>query len=102
MSEVVVQGAGTAGLVTPIRIDGVFDDPGVIRRLVQCNGPYRTMVSYLPTSAVRGGQPAAGDGVPAHFRQPGRRAAAHWWTGPRASSTTPASCARPRSFLTPK
>ncbi len=68
MSEVVVQGAGTAGLVTPIRIDGVFDDPGVIRRLVQCNGPYRTMVSYLPTSAVRGGQPAAGDGVPAHFR----------------------------------
>jgi hypothetical protein len=68
MPETVVQGAGAAGLVTPIRIDGVFDDPGVIRRLVQRNGPYRTMVSYLPASAVRGGQPAAADGVPAHFR----------------------------------
>ena len=68
MPEAVVQGAGAARLVTPIRIDGVFDDPGVIRRLVQRNGPYRTMVSYLPASAVRGGQPAAGDGVPAHFR----------------------------------
>ncbi len=68
MPEAVVQRVGAAGLVTPIRIDGVFDDPGVIRRLVQRNGPYRTMVSYLPASAVRGGQPAAGDGVPAHFR----------------------------------
>jgi hypothetical protein len=67
MPEAVVQGAGAAGLVTPIRIDAVFDDPGVIRRLVQRNGPYRTMVSYLPASAVRG-EPAAGDGVPAHFR----------------------------------
>jgi hypothetical protein len=68
MPEVVAQAAGAAGLATPIRIDGVFDDPGVIRRLVQRNGPYRTMVSYLPASAVRGAQPAAGDGVPAHFR----------------------------------
>src|ERR1700739_1303347 len=67
MPEAVVQGAGAAGLVTPIRIDAVFDDPGVIRRLVQRNGPYRTMVSYLPASAVRG-EPAAGDGVPAEFR----------------------------------
>ena len=68
MREIVGYGAGAAGLATPIRIDDVFDDPGVIRRLVQRNGPYRTMVSYLPASAVRGGQPAAGDGVPAHFR----------------------------------
>ena len=68
MPEVAVQGAGAAGLVTPIRIDGVFDDPGVIRRLVQSSGPYRTMASYLPASAVRGGQPAADDDVPAHFR----------------------------------
>jgi hypothetical protein len=68
MSEAVMHGAGAAGLVTPIRIDGVFDDPGIIRRLVQRNGPYPTMVSYLPASAVRGSQPAAGDGVPAHFR----------------------------------
>jgi hypothetical protein len=64
----VVQAAGAARLVTPIRVEGVFDDPCVIRRLVQRNGPYRTMVSYLPASAVRGGRPAAGDGVPAHFR----------------------------------
>ena len=68
MPEAVVQGAGAAGLVTPIRVEGVFDDPGVIRRLVQRNGPYQTIASYLPASAVRGGQPAAGDGVPAHFR----------------------------------
>ena len=68
MPEAVVQVAGAAGLVTPIRIDDVFDDSRVIRRLVQHNGPYRSMVSYLPASAVRGGQPAAGDGVPAHFR----------------------------------
>ncbi len=68
MPEVVAQGTGAARLVTPIRIEGVFDDPGVIRRLVQRNGPYQTMVSYLPASAVRGSQPAAGDGVPTHFR----------------------------------
>jgi hypothetical protein len=68
MHEAVVPGAGDAGLVSPIRIDGVFDDPGVIRRLVQRNGPYRMMVSYLPASAVRDGQPAAAGGVPAHFR----------------------------------
>ena len=55
MPEAVVQGAGAAGLVTPIRIDAVFDDPGVIRRLVQRNGPYLTMASYLPGAAVRGG-----------------------------------------------
>ena len=77
MPEAMVQGAGAAGLVTPIRIEGVFDDPGFIRGLVQRNGPYRTMVSYLPASAVRGGQPAAGDGVPAHFR-------ATWAAGGRA------------------
>jgi hypothetical protein len=56
------------GLVTPIRVDDVFDDPGVIRRLVQRYGPYRTMVSYLPASAVGGGPPAAAGAVPAHFR----------------------------------
>ena len=76
MSEAVVQGAGTGGLATPIRIDGVFDDPGVIRRLVQRSGPYRTMVGYLPASAVRGGQAAAADGVPPHFR-------ANWAAGGR-------------------
>ncbi len=68
MPDVREQGAGTAGLATPIRVDGVFDDPDVIRRLVQRNGPYRTMASYLPASAVRGRQATAGEGVPPHFR----------------------------------
>jgi hypothetical protein len=68
MPEVKMYEEGTAGLVTPIRVDGVFDDPDVIRRLVQRNGPYRTMTSYLPDSAVRG-RPATGDeGVLPHFR----------------------------------
>ena len=68
MPEVKEQGAGTAGLATPIRVDGVFDDPGLIRRLVERNGPYRTMASYLPASAVRGRKASAGEGVPPHFR----------------------------------
>ena len=68
MPEVKEQGAGIAGLATPIRVDGVFDDPGVIRRLVERNGPYRTMASYLPASAVRGRQATASEGVPPHFR----------------------------------
>jgi hypothetical protein len=68
MPEVRVPGAGTVGPVTPVRIDGVFDDPGAIRRLVARHGPYRTMASYLPDSAVRGGRPAAGDGVLPSFR----------------------------------
>jgi hypothetical protein len=66
MPEVREQGAATAGLVTPIRVDGVFDDPDVVRRLVKRNGPYRTMASYLPVPAVRGCR--AGEGVPPHFR----------------------------------
>jgi hypothetical protein len=49
-------------------VDGVFDDPGVIRRLVLRNGPYRTMASYLPDSGVRGRQATAGEGVLPHFR----------------------------------
>jgi hypothetical protein len=68
MPEVKEQGARPAGLVTPGRVDGVFEDPGAIRRLVQRNGPYRTMASYLPDSAVRGRQASAGEGVPPHFR----------------------------------
>ena len=68
MPEVKEHAAGTAGLATPIRIDGAFDDPAVIRCLVQRNGPYRTMASYLPAVAVRGRQATAGEGVPPHFR----------------------------------
>ena len=68
MPEVKEQGAGTAGLATPIRVDRVFDEPGLIRRLVERNGHYRTMASYLPASAVRGRKASAGEGVPPHFR----------------------------------
>ena len=68
MPEVKEQGTATAGLATPIRVDGVFDDPGLIRRLVERNGPYRTMASYLPASAVRGRRSTVGEGVPPHFR----------------------------------
>ena len=68
MPDVKEQRAGTAGLVTPIKVDGVFDDPGVIRRLVHGNGPYRTMASYLPASAIRGRRAADSEGVPPHFR----------------------------------
>jgi hypothetical protein len=64
-------------LVTPIRVDGVFDDPGDVRRLVERNGPYRTMASFLPDSAVRGRRAMAGEGVPPHFR-------ATWAAGGRA------------------
>jgi hypothetical protein len=55
MPKVTEQGPGTAGLATPISVEGVFDAPGVICRLVQRNGPYLTMASYLPGAAVRGG-----------------------------------------------
>ena len=68
MPEAEMHVAGAAGLVTPIKINDVFADPGAIRRLVERNGPYRTMASYLPDSAVRGGPPSAAEGVPAHFR----------------------------------
>jgi hypothetical protein len=68
MPEAEMHVAGAAGLVTPIKINDVFTDPGAIRRLVERNGPYRTMASYLPDSAVRGGPPSAAEGVPSHFR----------------------------------
>ncbi|HEV2242731.1 MAG TPA: hypothetical protein VGR98_16935 [Streptosporangiaceae bacterium] len=73
-----VRGQGNnAGLVTPIRVDGVFDDPGEVRRLVERNAPYPTMASFLPDSAVRGRRAMAGEGVPPHFR-------ATWAAGGRA------------------
>ena len=95
MPEVKVPWAGTAGLVTPIRVEGVFEDPDVIRRLVQRNGPYRTMATYLPGAAVRGRRAADGEGVLPHFR-------ATWAAGGRplldgAEAATAASSARERS-----
>ena len=68
MPEAEMHVAGAAGLVTPIKINDVFADRSAIRRLVERNGPYRTMASYLPDSAVRGGPPSAAEGVPSHFR----------------------------------
>jgi len=37
-----------------IRIEKVFDDPSAVRALVEQNGPYRAMASYLPVSATSG------------------------------------------------
>ena len=68
MRDVSEPGAGTADLVRPIKVDEVFEDPAAIRRLVERHGPYRTMASFLPDSAVRGRPAAAGEGVPPHFR----------------------------------
>ena len=61
-------GAGTAGLATPISVEGVFDAPGVICRLVQRNGPYLTMASYLPAAAVRAAGPQAWGSRARHAR----------------------------------
>lgn len=41
-------------LATPIRIGSAFDDPGAIRTMVERNGPYASIASYLPASATRG------------------------------------------------
>jgi hypothetical protein len=102
MPEVKEQGPGTAGLVTPIRVDGVFDDPGVIRRLVQRHGPYRTMASYLPDAAVRGRRAADSEGMLPHFRAIWAAGGRQLVDGPRSSFTTPACCLPPRSCLTLK
>ena len=42
---------------TPIELDRAFDDPLAVRRLVEENGPYPSIASYLPPSATL---PAAG------------------------------------------
>lgn len=42
-----------ATLAKPIKIDHAFDDPASIRRLVERNGPYPSIASYLPPSATR-------------------------------------------------
>ena len=40
-------------VVKPIKIEAAFDDPAAIRRLVERNGPYPSIASYLPPSATR-------------------------------------------------
>jgi hypothetical protein len=48
-------------LPSAMRLDRAFDDPAVIRRLVEVNGPFASIASYLPPAAtgVRsgGGEP---------------------------------------------
>jgi hypothetical protein len=39
-------------LVRPLRIDPAFEDPRAIRRLVEQNGPYPSIATYLPRSAA--------------------------------------------------
>jgi len=56
-----------AGLVKPLRIEHVFDDPLAIRRMVEGHGPYPAMASYLP-AATRDGQPGSAEGVLPWFR----------------------------------
>lgn len=68
MTDSGVQRPDRAGVLAPIRVDDVFDDPYAIRRLVQRCSPYRTLASYLPDSAIRGDHTGAGGGVPPHFR----------------------------------
>ncbi len=46
--------------VTPILIEGAFDDPHAIRALVEHHGPYPTVSSYLPASATGESQTEAG------------------------------------------
>ena len=41
-----------ATVVKPIKIDQAYDDPAAIRRLVERNGPYPSIASYLPPSAT--------------------------------------------------
>lgn len=41
-----------------IHIENAFDDPDVIRALVERHGPYRALASYLPVSAIRGDREA--------------------------------------------
>jgi hypothetical protein len=44
-----------------IRIERAFDDPQVIRALVENNGPYCALASYLPVSATRGDREATAE-----------------------------------------
>ncbi len=42
-----------------IKIEHAFDDPAAVRGLVERNGPYPSMESYLPPTATRGSQDAS-------------------------------------------
>jgi hypothetical protein len=44
-----------------IRIERAFDDPQAVRALVEKNGPYRALASYLPVSATRGDREASAE-----------------------------------------
>ena len=55
---------------TPIELDRAFDDPLAVRRLVEGNGPYPSIASYLPPSATLppAGRPGAASGPLPWFR----------------------------------
>lgn len=46
----------------PIHINKVFDDPLAVRALVERQGPYRAMASYLPVSPTLGEHAIAAGG----------------------------------------
>ena len=54
-------------MTAPIELVGVFDDPAVVRRLVETTGPYPSIASYLPASATQP-VPGAGSGPLPWFR----------------------------------
>jgi hypothetical protein len=55
-----------ATLAKPIKIDAAFDDPRAIRALVELNGPYPSIASYLPPSATH----TPGEGDPSETTMP--------------------------------
>jgi hypothetical protein len=54
-------------ITTVIKVESAFDDPPALRALIERNGPYRTMTSYLPSSALAA-QRSGVAGSPMHFR----------------------------------
>ena len=48
-------------LPSAMRLDQAFDDPAAIRRLVEVNGPFASIASYLPPAAT--GVRSGGDGL---------------------------------------
>jgi hypothetical protein len=53
-------------LPSAVRLEQAFDDPAAIRRLVEVNGPFASIASYLPASAtgVHPGGDEPGDVLP--------------------------------------
>jgi hypothetical protein len=69
-------------LPSATRLERAFDDPTAIRRLIEVNGPFASIASYLPPSAT------------------GVRPAAARSTAPRRSCTTSGSSMPPAGSST--